>query len=118
LIVARSKMGSVPKSVFESRMLALLGTAGLPTPVTQHPIFDRGALLAVVDFAFPQQRVAIEADGYQFHSGRLQWEADLVRRNAVTALRWRMLNFSWTEIDRRPQGIVRAVRSAIERAGE
>ena len=54
----------VPESVLESRFEQLLTEAGLPAPIRQHEIRDRhGALLARVDFAYPDARLAIEVDG-------------------------------------------------------
>lgn len=79
LIDARANGLPVPQSVFETRLLRLLKEAGLPEPVLQHEIRDRGRLVAVVDFAFVDERVAIEADGYRWHSGRARFEHDLAR---------------------------------------
>lgn len=86
LLEARAHPTEVPQSVFETRLLRELRDAELPEPVPQYEIRDRGRLIAIVDFAFPDHRIAIEADGYRWHSGRRRWERDLGRRNALTAL--------------------------------
>jgi hypothetical protein len=55
LIDARAGDTGVPQSVFETRLLRVLRAAGLPQPTLQHEIRDRGRLMALVDFAFPER---------------------------------------------------------------
>jgi very-short-patch-repair endonuclease len=111
LVDERTRTSSVPQSVFETRLLRALKEAGLPDPIVQHEIRDRGRLVAVVDLAFPEQRIAIEADGYRWHAGRLRWEHDLARRNSLTSLGWRVIHVTWADLaDRRERAICSIVR--------
>lgn len=105
---------SVPQSVFETRLLRVLRRAGLPDPVAQHRVRSGGRLVAIVDFAYPDARLAIEADGYRWHSGRARWEHDRARRNELTLLGWRIVHVTWTDLDRDPDAIVERIRSALE----
>src|SRR5207249_2080176 len=89
LIAARSGVEAVPESVIETRFSRLLRRAGLPAPVRQYHVRDRGRLVARVDFAYPDARLAIEVEGFRWHSGRARWERDLGRRNELTELGWR-----------------------------
>ncbi len=67
-----------------------------PGVVRQYEIRDgTGRLVARVDFALPNERIAIEVDG-SHHAGRKQWRADLARQNRMLALGWRYV--------RRPTG--------------
>ncbi len=116
LIEARDPAASVPQSVFETRLLRLLKDAGLPRPELQHQVRDGGRLIAVVDFAYPEVRLAIEADGYRWHSGRARWEHDRARRNDLTLLGWRVIHVTWTDLTRRPQAVIDSIRNAL-RAG-
>jgi very-short-patch-repair endonuclease len=111
-LVAARAGGRVPESVFETRLLRLLRRRGLPVPVGQHEIRDGGRVVARVDFAYPELKLAIEADGFRYHSGRIQWDRDRSRRNALTGLGWRVVHVTWTEMLGRPDGVV----DAIERA--
>jgi hypothetical protein len=111
LIDARVGDTAVPQSVFETRLLRLLKGAGLPIPVLQHEISDRGRLIAVVDFAFPDVRLAVEAEGYRWHSGRRRFERDLARRNALTALGWRVVHVTWRDLDD-PNALIRTLGAA------
>lgn len=115
LLDARGNASSVPQSVFETRLLRLLKQHGLLSPVVQHEIRDGGRLIAVVDLAFPRARVAIEAEGYRWHAGSLRWAHDLARRNAITALGWRVIHVTWSDLVDRPDETVGAVIRALER---
>lgn len=115
LIDARAKdFAAVPQSVFETKVLRLLKDAGLPVPVLQHEIRDeRGHLVAVVDFAFPDAKLAIEAEGYQWHTGRQRFDRDLARRNALTAIGWRIVHVTWRDLDD-PRAMIKAVKAGLD----
>jgi very-short-patch-repair endonuclease len=70
-------------------------------------------VVAVVDFAYPDRRIAIEVDGYRWHAGRRRWERDLARRNALTALGWRVLHVTAADIEQRPGDMLAIVRAAL-----
>jgi len=111
LLEARAGATAVPQSVFETKLLRAMKSAGLPQPVLQHEIRERGRLIAVVDFAFPDARLAIEAEGYRWHSGRRRFEHDLARRNALTALGWRVIHATWRDLND-PCALIRTVEAA------
>lgn len=103
----------VPQSVFETRLLRVLKRAGLPQPELQYQIRDRGKLAAVVDFAFPKARLAVEAEGYRWHSGRLRFEHDLARRNRLTRLGWRVVHVTWRDLTERSDDLVADIVLAL-----
>lgn len=76
-------------------------TAGLPEPLRQYGIALPGGVLHV-DLAWPEVRVAVEFDGAAFHSGRDDWQRDLRRDAALTALGWVVLRFSYADVTERP----------------
>lgn len=116
LIDGRSNVG-VPQSVLETRLLRLVKRARLSRPECQHQIRDeRGRLVGIVDFAYPQARLAIEVDGYRWHSGRARWEYDLGRRNKLTRLGWRILHVTATDIEQRPDETAAAIAAVLQRA--
>ena len=104
---------AVPESPLETRFLRLLRRAGLPKPIAQLEIRDRGRLIARVDFAYPEARLAIEVDGYRWHAGRARWEHDLRRRNAITAFGWRVVHVTSTDLDERPCDLLAMVAGAL-----
>ena len=118
LLDARDPSASIPQSVFESRLLRALREAGLPEPVTQHPVRRGGRLVAVLDFAYPDALLAIEADGYEWHHGRLRWEHDRARGNALMLLGWRVIHVTWNDLTNRRDAMIASIRAALnERHG-
>jgi predicted transcriptional regulator of viral defense system len=80
---------ALTESEAERLIVRLLVTQGLPTPVLQHAIRDRaGRLVARVDLAYPDLKIAIEYDSYAHHVSREALVRDSTRRNAVVALGW------------------------------
>jgi very-short-patch-repair endonuclease len=57
--------------------------------------------------------VAIEADGYRHHSGKVAWQRDRVRRNALTIRVWRVLHVTWEDHEARPYEVVAEIRGAL-----
>lgn len=53
-----------------------------------------------LDFAFPQQKVAIELDGYQYHSSKEQFTNDRKRQRELEMAGWRFVRFSGSEINK------------------
>lgn len=113
LIDARDLATSVPRSVFETRLLRVMSRAALPEFVRQYPVRNGTQLVAVLDFAFPDARLGIEADGYRWHSGRTRWEHDRARRNRLTLLGWRIINVTWSDLTGRPDVVVDSITSAL-----
>jgi very-short-patch-repair endonuclease len=69
------------RSPLEVDFLALCREWGLPEP--QVNVLVAGLL---VDFVWPRQRVAVETDGFRFHSDRLAFERDRRRSAILTAV--------------------------------
>lgn len=61
--------------------------------VTQHPLSGYR-----IDLAIPDCRIAIEIDGYDYHSTKEQLTADARRQRALTAARWTVVRFTGREI--------------------
>jgi hypothetical protein len=81
LLDERGRGYTPSESPFEARLLRLLVSADLPRPVSQYEVRDRGRLIARVDLAYPRSKLAIEADGYRYHAGKVHWQRNLTRRN-------------------------------------
>ena len=71
----------------------------LPPFVLQHRIVDsEGQVVSRADIAFVDQKLAVYCDGARYHLQKDQWERDLRQRRKLTALGWRFLAFSGSEI--------------------
>lgn len=113
LLEQRAPSAPPPESVFETRLLRALRRARLPDPVLQHRVRRGRRTVAVVDFAYPDVKLAIEADGFRWHSGRADWERDRTRRNVLTLLGWRIIHVTWPDLAR-PDHVIAAIRAALD----
>ena len=109
ILDSRASSG-VPQSVFETRMLRLLKSSGLPRPVLQYQVTSGSRTIAFLDFAYPARLLAIETDGYRWHSGRIQWAHDRARDRELSLLGWRVIHVTWDELVEKPQDLVSAIR--------
>lgn len=85
----------------------LFRSAGLPLPVRQHEIrTDDGRFVARVDFAYPEAMLAIEVDGFDFHSTKPQLVRDRRRQNAILALGWIVYRITSDDLRHRAPAVV------------
>jgi len=71
----------------EVRMIRFLTAAGLPTPVQQHRVRTAGRTYRV-DAAYPAYKVAIEYEGFEFHSSRTSFDDRYERDRALRVIGW------------------------------
>ncbi|WP_445168486.1 DUF559 domain-containing protein [Mycolicibacterium sp. Dal123E01] len=67
----------------------------------------------IVDIAFPAQRVAIEIDGWAFHSDQAAFQNDRVRQNRLALQGWQVLRFTWLDLTQHPERVLAHIRSAV-----
>jgi very-short-patch-repair endonuclease len=65
-----------------------------------------------VDVAFPKQKVAIETDGWAFHTNQEDFQNDRERQNKIMLLGWQVLRFTWLDLTEYPQRVLAVIRSA------
>lgn len=102
-----------PDSVLEARMARLFQAWSLPPAVFQYEVRVGGRLVARVDFAYPELRLAIEVDGWETHSSPRELQYDLDRQNALVAAGWIVLRFTWADVVRRPAKVAARIRAAL-----
>ena len=96
------------------RILRALEAQGLPKPIRQYVIKDRGRFVAQVDFAYPHAKVVIEAQSVKHHAGRRAWERDNRRMADLASLGWRTLPLLWDDTEENLRAAIDRVRRAIE----
>jgi hypothetical protein len=101
------------ESALEVRVLRLIAGAGLPAPLRQYRLRKAGRVLARVDLAYPHAKVAIEADGYRYHSARADWQRDRRVQNLLTAGGWLVLRVTWEDVEHRPIEVAAEIRAAL-----
>jgi very-short-patch-repair endonuclease len=85
------------QSELERTMMRLVRDAGLPQPVTQMLIAGHRA-----DFAWPEQRLIVEVDGWAAHGHRVAFERDRARDLAHTLAGWTVVRFTHRRLTVRP----------------
>lgn len=84
----------------EARLAMLDG--GLPTPELQYEIVDGNGELRRLDFAWPDQRVAVEYDGMDWHSGPDAMKRDRRRQAALGDIGWLVIAIVFEDVRYRP----------------
>lgn len=97
----------------ESVLRVHLRLAGL-VPVPQHVVRSGRRVVARVDLAFPEQRVAVEYDG-AWHALREQLDADRVRMTSLRDAGWVVVHVTAAML-RDPGAVVATVRRALAAA--
>ena len=80
-------------SDLETRALRALTRAGLPPPRQQYRMVLAGRKVRI-DLAYPEQRIAIELDGWDPHRFRSSFDADHARRDDLLVAEWSPLTFT------------------------
>lgn len=100
----------------ETRCRLLLIDAGLPEPELNVSVRDAaGRLIAVVDLAFWEQRVAVEYEGEQHRTDPIQWARDIARHEELAARGWTVIRVTREQLYGDPRSVVARVRRALGR---
>jgi hypothetical protein len=89
----------------------LIVRSGLPQPDLNHPVFDDfGTLVALVDLAYPGQRVGIEYEG-DGHREKARFRDDILRRERLEDLGWTIVRLTADDIsERHPERVAETLR--------
>jgi Protein of unknown function (DUF559) len=101
------------ESVAEAAFLRTLTTAGVPAPALQYPLRLRAVGPVRLDFAWPEEMVAVEIDGFRWHADPESHAHDSARANALAAGGWIVLRATPTELRDRPSEILTALRRRL-----
>jgi len=95
----------------ETRLRLLIHRSSLPIPVAQFEIRHQRRFVAQVDFAFPDQKLAIEYDG-AYHGEPSQLTQDRARMNRLLAAGWRTLFVTAADM-RNPEALIAQIAAAL-----
>jgi len=101
------------ESALESLAWVLWHEAGLPAPVMQATIKDRGRFVARVDFLWPAARVVVEVGGLGKYAERGELQREKERQNRLVRLGYMVLRFTWVDVVGRPAYVLQTVRTAL-----
>jgi hypothetical protein len=111
-----SRVLGASASGWEVRTARLLAAAGLGEPARQYEVRVRGRLIARLDLAYPEYRIAIEYDSDEWHHGVARRHRDIERRNRLRANGWTVVEVSAAQL-RAPDSLIATVQAVIEGQG-
>ena len=101
------------RSALEDRVLALIGPAGLPEPLSNMPVRAAGRRIEV-DLHWPAQGLVVEIDGDGHTRPRTRRE-DAARDRALRAAGHAVVRFTGGDVDDRPAAVLEGLRAALSR---
>jgi hypothetical protein len=102
------------ESPMESEARLVFIDGGLPSPVLQYEIVDRSRRVWRLDFAWPDRRLAVEYDGFDFHSSPAELRRDRQKRAALIELGWNVISIVADDVRRRQWDLIRRVASELD----
>lgn len=103
------RTGDGAHAELERLAVSLLQRAGITGFTPKHTARLSDGRRVEIDIAFVDRRIAIELDGYAFHSATGAFRRDLRRGNRLTADGWTVRRFSWDDLLRDPEAFLAAV---------
>ena len=104
-----------PDSVLEVAMARLLRDHSLPPATFHHVVTTPGGHFEL-DFAFAAFRVGIEVDGWAHYGSRAAFEADRARDAYLAGAGWRVLRFTWYQVNFRGEWVAARIADALTAA--
>jgi hypothetical protein len=101
-------------SEFEACLFRGLQEAGLPLPVPQYRVLMDDGSEVFLDFAYPDVKLAIEADSYIWHASLADWQRDRARNNELITFGWSILPLTYDLVVHVPAEAARQVARALE----
>jgi very-short-patch-repair endonuclease len=115
MLAERTTNDAVPESAPERLLARALVERGLQPPISQYVVRDEaGNFVARVDLAYPDDRILIEYESFEHHTGKLALVRDSARRNALIELGFVVLSATIADVRddaRRLAASIRAVRT-------
>ena len=89
-------------------MRSLTRDAALPQPLCNALIHGHR-----VDFVWPDHKLVIEVDGYQFHGHRSAFERDRRKDQVLIAAGYRVVRVTWLQLCHEPMRVAAVLAAAL-----
>ena len=109
----RGFTGAPEPSVLEAHTQRLIVRANLPLPVIECRAGDEGEYR--LDLAWAAILFAVEVDGYAWHWSPEHTRRDEARRNALRDQGWTLRVYTWVDVVREPERVVREITAMYRR---
>jgi hypothetical protein len=107
----RAPHEATPESDMETFLRRVLLRHGLPAPVPQYVVRYHGRFVARVDFAYPEERIAVEYESYEHHTGKVALVRDSARRNQLIAADWTVVTATMRDLRAGGHELAATIRS-------
>lgn len=112
----RLRQAPPAESALEVRVERFLRERGLAHRfVRQHEVWD-GERRRRLDWAVPEEKLALEADSWRYHSSRQAWSRDRARNDRLEALGWRFVSVTDQGLTRDPDLLEARIVRALDTA--
>jgi hypothetical protein len=101
----------ITKSMWETRMLALVRGAGLPEPRCNEALHAPDHGECYPDFYWPAYGLIVETDGWEAHRTLAAFRSDRAKDAALTAAGYKVLRFTWDVDD---ATVLRRLRALLQ----
>jgi very-short-patch-repair endonuclease len=108
------RTGDGAQSELERLAVSLLRQAGITGFHPNLTVRLRDGRSVEIDIAFPERRIAIELDGYAFHSGADAFRRDVRRANRLMTDGWTVRRFTWDDLLHDPAGFIASVVELLQ----
>ena len=109
--LSRARAGVESPKETETRLLIV--DAGLPEPVVQHEVREGRRLVARIDLAYPQWKIAIEYEGDGHRTDAAQWRRDIQRQRELEERGWIVIRITQLDLTDGSSALLRGIRRAI-----
>lgn len=103
------------ESVLEVQVERFLRGYGIEGFIRQYEVWD-GEQWRRLDWARPDTKVALEAESWKYHSGRIDWSRGHTRNRRLIALGWRIIPITRVCLDDEPAKTAREILMACGEA--
>jgi very-short-patch-repair endonuclease len=107
-LIASQEGAVITKSWGERRLRALLRRAGLPQPLSNARVLHYSP-----DLLWPEQRLIVEFDGFQWHGHRSKFESDRERDATLIAHGYRVIRITWPQLINHPHRVLANIARAL-----
>jgi very-short-patch-repair endonuclease len=112
-VLAAEREPAFTRSEAERRCLGLIRTARLPQPRVNVRLEQYE-----LDLYWPEERVAVEVDGFAFHGSRSSFEADRRKDGYLRSRGVEVVRLTWRQITEEPTATAVMVGQVLARASE
>jgi very-short-patch-repair endonuclease len=111
-LLASQEGPTITKSKAERRLRALLRKAGLPQPLSNERLLGYSP-----DLLWPEEKLIVEFDGFQWHGYRSKFESDRSRDADFVAAGYRVIRLTWNQLVNEPYRVLAIVARALGQSG-